>query len=264
MVNNCTVRLIAVMRSLRTNFLYLLLNPKPNGGKIIINKIKISVLSFVVTLISGNAALADQSGSNAANGPKPELVLGYIQPSDVGVSASGTAYGFSYSASYDWQFSDGIFAGIAYPTYSEDGGAEELLLGYGSLSYDKISGSGTATDGSTTVTISGSAAVDGDIKALAAVYSWKTSHQGPYLGGGVGGALVTDKINSVAGNSNISGSNSGLVPVGAFQAGFRTADSPDSKVNFDLSYRYMYFLSGSDGLDDLTANTFFLNITVPF
>ena len=62
--------------------------------------------------------------------------------SDVGVSASGTAYGFSYSASYDWQFSDGIFAGIAYPTFSEDGGAEELLLGYGSLSYDKISGSG--------------------------------------------------------------------------------------------------------------------------
>ena len=154
--------------------------------------------------------------------------------------------------------------GIAYPTFSENGGAAELLLGYGALSYDKISGSGTATDGSTTVTISGSAVVDGDIKSLAAVYSWKTSHQGPYLGGGVGGALVTDKINSVAGNSNISGSNSGLVPVGAFQAGFRTADSPDSEVRVDFSYRYMYFLSGSDGLDDLTANTFFLNITVPF
>ena len=75
MVNNCTVRLIAVMRSLRTNFLYLLLNSKSNGGKIIMNKIKISLLSFVVTLISGNAALADQSGSNVANGPKPELVL---------------------------------------------------------------------------------------------------------------------------------------------------------------------------------------------
>ena len=115
-------------------------------------KIKISLFTFVLTLISSNAALADQSGSNVANGPKPELVLGYIQPSNVGVTASGTAYGFSYSASYDWQFSDGIFAGIAYPTFSDDGGAEELLLGYGSLSYDKIAGSGTATDGSTTVT----------------------------------------------------------------------------------------------------------------
>ena len=138
------------------------------------------------------------------------------------------------------------------------------MLGYGSLSYDKISGSGTATDGSTTVTITGSAVVDGDIKALAAVYSWKTSHQGPYVGGGVGRALVTDTINSVAGNANISGSNSGLVPVGAFQAGFRTADSPDSAVNLDFSYRYMYFLSCADGLDNLTAKTFFLNLTAPF
>ena len=228
------------------------------------NKIKILFFTLMSALIYGNGALADQYGSNLAEEPKPELVLGFIQPSDVGVSQTGTAYGFSYSASYDWQFSDGIFAGIAYPAFSEDGGAQEILLGYGSLSYDKISGSGTATDGSTTVTISGSAAVDGDIKALAAVYSWKTSHQGPYLGGGVGGALVTDKINSVAGNSNISGSNSGLVPVGAFQAGFRTAGSRDSAVSVDLSYRYMYFLSGSDGLDNLTANTFFLNLTVPF
>ena len=59
------------------------------------NKIEISLLTFVVTLISGNVALADQSGSNVANGPEPELVLGYIQPSDVGVSESGTAYGLS-------------------------------------------------------------------------------------------------------------------------------------------------------------------------
>ena len=52
--------------------------------------------------------------------------------------------------------------------------------------------------------------------------------------------------------------------MGAFQAGFRIADSPDSEVNEDLSYRYMCFLSCADGLEDLPAKTCFLNITVPF
>ena len=89
------------------------------------NKIKFFLSTLILGLIFGNGALADQSGSNLGNGPKPELVLGFIQPSDVGVSESGTAYGFSYSASYDWQFSDGIFAGIAYPTFSDDGSAGE-------------------------------------------------------------------------------------------------------------------------------------------
>ena len=50
--------------------------------KIKMNKIKISFFTFVLALIYGNGALADQSGSNEANGPKPELVLGYIQPSE--------------------------------------------------------------------------------------------------------------------------------------------------------------------------------------
>ena len=87
------------------------------------NKIKICFSAFLLALIFSKGSLADQAGSNLAEGPKPELVLGFIQPSDVGVSESGTAYGFSYSASYDWQFSDGIFAGIAYPTFSDDGRA---------------------------------------------------------------------------------------------------------------------------------------------
>ncbi|MDC3234962.1 hypothetical protein OBB02_02850 [Candidatus Puniceispirillum sp.] len=219
------------------------------------------------TLVTLAAALwlpINAGAETAENSPQPELVIGSIMPGDVGTSASGTAYGFTVNAALDYEFKNGLFAGIAYPSHTEEGSATELLVGYGSLSYDKIKGTLTVTDGSNSASISGSAAVKGDIKALAAIYSWKTSHDGLYFGGGLGAAFVNDKINSIGGDANISGKESGVVPVGAVQAGYRMAGSGDKPVNLDVSYRYLYFLSGQNGLSDLAANSVFINLSIPF
>jgi hypothetical protein len=185
-------------------------------------------------------------------------------PSSVGASASASAYGFTVNAAYDYEFKRGLFAGVAYPDYTEEGSATELLIGYGNLSYDKIKGTLTVTDGSNSASVSGSASVKGDLKALAAIYSWKTGHDGLYAGGGLGAALVTDEVKSIGGDTDISGKETGVVPVGTVQAGYRLLGSGDNPMNIDVSYRYLYFLSGQNGLSDLTASSVFVNLSVPF
>ena len=107
-------------------------------------------------------------------------------------------------------------------------------------------------------------ALKGDLKALAAIYSWKTGHDGFYAGGGLGAALVSDEIKSIGGDASISGKETGVVPVGTVQAGYRLAGSGDKPMNIDVSYRYLYFLSGQNGLRDLTARSGFVNLSIPF
>ena len=213
-----------------------------------------------MAMLIPNYAVAETSESS----PQPELVIGSIMPSSVGASASASAYGFTVNAAYDYEFKNGLFAGIAYPDYTAEGSATELLVGYGSLSYDKIKGTVTVTDGSNNVSVSGSASVKGDLKALAAIYSWKTGHDGFYAGGGLGAALVSDEVNNIAGDTSISGKETGVVPVGTVQAGYRLAGSGDKPMNIDVSYRYLYFLSGQNGLSDLTASSVFVNLSIPF
>ena len=220
---------------------------------------KTLLLSAALVCIANTAYAADEAIS-----PSPEFVIGSIMPSSVGASASATAYGFTVNAAYDYEFKNGLFAGIAYPDYSAEGSATELLVGYGSLSYDKITGTVTVTDGSNNASVSGSASVKGDLKALAAIYSWKTGHDGFYAGGGLGAALVSDEVKSIAGDTSISGKETGVVPVGTVQAGYRLAGSGDKPMNIDVSYRYLYFLSGQNGLSDLTASSVFVNLSIPF
>ena len=222
---------------------------------------RLSMLTLTaMAMLLPNYAAAETSESS----PQPELVIGSIMPSSVGASASASAYGFTVNAAYDYEFKNGLFAGIAYPDYTAEGSATELLIGYGSLSYDKIKGTVTVTDGSSSASVSGSASVKGDVKALAAIYSWKTGHDGFYAGGGLGAAVVTDEVKSVGGNTSISGKETGLVPVGTVQAGYRLSGSGDKPMNIDVSYRYLYFLSGQNGLSDLTASSFFVNLSIPF
>jgi len=222
---------------------------------------RLSMLTLTaMAMLLPNYAAAETSESS----PQPELVIGSIMPSSVGASASASAYGFTVNAAYDYEFKNGLFAGIAYPDYTAEGSATELLIGYGSLSYDKIKGTVTVTDGSSSASVSGSASVKGDVKALAAIYSWKTGHDGLYAGGGLGAALVSDEVKSIGGNASISGKETGVVPVGTLQAGYRLSGSGDKPMNIDISYRYLYFLSGQNGLSDLTASSVFVNLSIPF
>lgn len=220
---------------------------------------KTLVLTAAFACIATSACAADTAAS-----PTPELVIGYIMPGSVGASASATAYGFTVNAAYDYEFKNGLFAGIAYPNFTAEGGATELLLGYGSLSYERIKGTVTVTDGSASASVIGSVAMTGDVKALTGIYSWKTGHDGFYAGGGLGAAIVTDEVKSVGGNTSISGKETGVVPVGAVQAGYRLSGSGDKPMNIDVSYRYLHFLSGQNGLSDLTASSFFVNLSIPF
>ena len=215
-------------------------------------------MSFLFLTVFSGSTLSQESKA------KPELVIGSIMPSSVGATSSASAYGFTATASYDLDFKNGTFAGIAFPILTENGTATELLIGSGFISYDKLTGTATLSDGSASVSVSGSASIEGDISAYAAVYSYKTSHDGLYFGGGGGAGYVQDKITSVAGNSNIAGKETGIVPIGALQAGYRIVGDGEAKYNLDFSYRYLYFLSGRSGLDNLTANSLFVNFTIPF
>ena len=67
-----------------------------------------------------------------------------------------------------------------------------------------------------------------------------------------------DEIKSIGGNS-ISGKETGVVPVGTAQAGYRLSGTGDKPMNIDVSYRYLYFLSGQNGLSDLK-----INLSIPF
>ena len=220
---------------------------------------KTLLLSAALLCITNNAYASDVATSSS-----PELVIGSIMPSSVGASGSASAYGFTVNAAYDLEFKNGLFAGIAYPDYTAEGSATELLVGYGSLSYDKIKGTVTVTDGSNSASVSGSASVTGDVKALAAIYSWKTGHDGIYGGGGLGAALIIDEIKSIGGDATISGKETGVAPIGTLQAGYRLLGSGDDPMNIDVSYRYLYFLSGQNGLSNLTASSVFVNLSVPF
>ena len=219
-----------------------------------------TLMLTTMAMLLPNYAVAETSEIS----PQPELVIGSIMPSSVGASASASAYGFTVNAAYDYEFKNGLFAGIAYPDYTAEGSATELLVGYGNLSYDKIKGTVTVTDGSNNASVSGSAPVNGDLKALAAIYSWKTGHDGFYAGGGLGAAIVSDEIKSIGGDTSISGKETGVVPIGTVQAGYRLAGSGDNPMNIDISYRYLYFLSGQNGLSDLTASSVFVNVSFPF
>ena len=221
------------------------------------HSVKYFLVSFIILNIFSGNVLSDESEL------KPELVIGSIMPSSVGASASASAYGFTATASYDLDFENGNFAGVAFPILTENGSATELLIGYGNISYDKLRATATLSDGSASESISGSVSIAGDISALAAVYSYKTSHEGLYFGGGGGAAYVQDEITSLAGNSNISGKETGIVPIGSLQAGYRIIGDGTANYNLDLNYRYLYFLSGRNGLDDLTANSVFVNFTIP-
>ena len=101
--------------------------------------------------IANSAYAADEAISLS-----PEFVIGSIMPSSVGASASASAYGFTVNAAYDYEFKNGLFAGYCLPRLHRRGQCEELLVGYGSLSYDKIKGTVTVTDGSSSASVSGS------------------------------------------------------------------------------------------------------------
>ena len=66
------------------------------------------------------------------------------------------------------------------------------------------------------------------------------------------------------GDAGISGKETGFVPVGTLQAGYRLSGKGDKPMNVDVSYRYLYFLSGQNGLSDLNANSVFVNLSIPF
>ena len=94
---------------------------------------------------------------------------------------------------------NGLFAGIAYPDYPQGQCYRTSRWIRPIIRQDK--GHCNVTDGSSSASVSGSASITGDLKAL--YYSWKTAHDGFY-GGGLGAALVSDEIKSVGGNASIS------------------------------------------------------------
>ena len=136
--------------------------------------------------------------SDEATSPSPEFVIGSIMPSSVGASASASAYGFTVNAAYDYEFKNGLFMVLPTRITRQCNGTRWMATYHMTKT-----GTLTVTDGSNSASVSGSASVKGDLKALVAIYSWKTAHDGFYAGGGLGAALVSDEIKSIGGDTSI-------------------------------------------------------------
>lgn len=223
-------------------------------------------IMFVFGLFSSSVFSQDTKNVSANNSESPEIVISAIDPGDITGGANATAFGFTVDATYKLEFdSPGYFVGVAIPKQYSQEASTELLLGYGSINYDQMTGTVNVTDGSTTASVSGSAPIDGSIDAFAVIYSYKhTDPSGFYIGAGAGVSYVEDEVRSIDGDTMVAGSEDGYVPVTNIMLGHKfTGNGPDS-MSFDIGYRYLYFFSSQKGLDDFTANSLFVKLSVPF
>lgn len=175
---------------------------------------------------------------------------GIVVPQGTDISASGTVTG---SGTLNYKDSAGIMGLAGY--HFSDYLAGEAELGYSSLDYDNVSG--TLTAGSLG-TGSGSIGINGHTNAFVGLANAIVSPFGktlgivPYIGGGIGFASTSSKINSLSfggATANVDSSNSetNLALDGIVGVDVPVADG------FALGARYQYLWVNTDQTTSGTA-----------
>lgn len=189
------------------------------------------------------------------------LGAGALVLNDIDFSASAAAYGITLTANGTFSFDPGAAATGAIGYRYNRWIAFEGELGYGSASYDKVSGNFTASVGGNSVTVSGSTTIDGDVTMISGLANLLVTPLGrqvfsPYGGAGIGFVHIKDQIDAIGGDTSVQGSETSTELAADVLAGFdyRVKDA----ASIGAQYRYFWADSGSDGVDDATAHTFLL------
>lgn len=195
------------------------------------------------------------------------LGVGALALNDIDFSSTGSAYGITLTADGSFSFDPGAAATGAIGYRYNRWLAFEGELGYGTASYDSVSGNFTASVGGNSVTVSGSAPVDGDVTMVSGLANLLVTPLGrqtfsPYVGGGIGFVHIKDEINSIGGDTSVQGSETATEMAADFLAGFDYALGQSAGVGGQ--YRYFWADSGSNGVDDATAHTFLLTGKLAF
>lgn len=175
---------------------------------------------------------------------------GYVMPENVNFSRTASTNN-SGKLEFADGYSVGAFAGYRFNDYLRG----EANLSYAKVDYDKVTVDGI-----------GSADMDGDVSATIGMISAVVTPLGrsvvsPLLGGGVGAAYVTDKVNSVAGvTTGWNNSETELALSG--MAGLEADVS--SNVALGVRYNYYWIDTGDSGRDNFTAHSLSATAAVKF
>ncbi len=216
-----------------------------------------SVVTIGMTTLLSNIVCAESMTGKIYG----RLGGGGLMLNDVAFAGSSSSGGITYTANGSYSFDLGVAAagsvGYRYNRWI----AFEGELGYGKVSYDTVSGNFTASANGSTATFSGPVNVDGDVTIFSGLFNVIVTPLGfqtfsPYLGGGAGVVHVNDQINSIGGDTSISGEATSDILAADVLAGFDVA----VKDSFCLGahYRYLWIDSGGNGVDDATAHTVLL------
>lgn len=188
---------------------------------------------------------------------------GAVLPIDLDYSGSGSVANVSFSAAGSAEFDEGYTVSGLFGYKWNDCLRTELEFGHSAIDAAKVTGSGTATYGGSTYTVTGSANIDADIDVfygLANVYINPLSHTDlfsnvsvqPYIGAGVGFADITttvDKIGTLTVGSSEDNTDLLVNAVAGFE--YELVDN----ITADLRYRYFWVDSGRNGFEDGEAHS---------
>ena len=155
---------------------------------------------WVAILLVLNPAFSETAESDGSFYGR--IGAGTFSINDIAFSSSATAYGITVTATGDLSFDTGYSMSGAVGYRINKNLDVELELGYSYSEYDDVSLSGSVTSSGTTLAISGSANVDGDVQMFSGmgnlIYNFTDSQSfTPYLGGGIGLVSIVDSIDKV-------------------------------------------------------------------
>jgi opacity protein-like surface antigen len=206
---------------------------------------------------AGAALAQDQGQASMKSGNiYAGVMAGVVMPEDVSFSSNASQGGTTVTASGKFEYQPG-YSASAYMGYRFNPYLRGEVEGaYARFDYDKISGNFTLTQGTTNVTVSGSADLEGEVQSWLGLARGVVSPLGkskiqPLLGGGVGFARHEEKITSIGGTA-VSAKADGTDLALEGMAGLEAEVS--SSIDLGIRYRYLWIDSGDKGFDDSTAH----------
>jgi opacity protein-like surface antigen len=219
---------------------------------------RIAGLAVAAVAVFSTAASAQENVTFSSGRVYGGISAGAVIPESTSFNASTSSGGITTTGSGAFEFKNGYsvsgFGGYKINPYMRG----EVELGYTAFDYDKVTGTFTATNGSSSATVSGSAALEGEVQSVIGLARAVAAPLGsgkvtPLLGVGVGFAATDEeitKIGSTAVNATKSHTDMALEGMAGVEMEFGR--------NFDLGarYRYMWINSGGNGIDNFAAHNF--------
>ena len=195
------------------------------------------------------------------------MSAGTVQPHDLDVSPSGCAFGTCVTGNGEIEYDRGLQGSILIGKRLSVHVSIKGGLSYATAEYDSVSGS-LVFSGGFNATLSGTAAVEGNISALTAeaginIYPLGKSFFQPYLGFAAGLTHWEDEIDRlVIAGSTLSESEDGTDLTLHGTVGFDLEVNESSSIG--MHYRYSWMGSTTDMVDDFVASSVGVSLKFSF